>query len=198
MAFYTLLKPIMLNRALHNMLHTYNQKVHVGAIGQQLWGSPWLIYSILGRQNDCWGCCFFFFFFTDLYIDDRGNLVDTKSGKVINDFGATRFDVAVRALRGELDPPKWVEVRCRPAPQYDAAQRFGLLVEHAICNICNACIVTCGLPCPGCTMLYQSDATLARLCIEKVACMKTMQMPRGETGASEEVSTTSTVPYLPV
>lgn len=30
--------------------------------------------------------------------------------QVINEFGATRFDVAVRALRGELDPPEWVEV----------------------------------------------------------------------------------------
>jgi len=36
--------------------------------------------------------------------------VDTKTGKVINEFGATRFDVAVRALRGELDPAPWVEV----------------------------------------------------------------------------------------
>lgn len=29
----------------------------------------------------------------------------TASEQVINDFGATRFDVAVRALRGEFDPP---------------------------------------------------------------------------------------------
>ncbi len=28
---------------------------------------------------------------------------------MINEFGATRFDVAVRALRGELDPPEWVD-----------------------------------------------------------------------------------------
>jgi hypothetical protein len=27
---------------------------------------------------------------------------------VINEFGATRWDVSVRALRGELDPPAWV------------------------------------------------------------------------------------------
>ena len=27
--------------------------------------------------------------------------------QVINEFGATRFDVAVRAMRGELDPPVW-------------------------------------------------------------------------------------------
>jgi hypothetical protein len=44
-------------------------------------------------------------------ISEEGDLVDTKTGKVINEFGATRFDVAVRALRGELDPAPWVEVR---------------------------------------------------------------------------------------
>lgn len=43
---------------------------------------------------------------------DGSVLVDSTTGKVINDFGATRFDVAVRALRGELDPPSWTEVRC--------------------------------------------------------------------------------------
>ncbi|CAL8467973.1 g7511 [Coccomyxa elongata] len=41
--------------------------------------------------------------------DDGQYLVDRKSGKVLNEFGATRFDVAVRALRGELDPPKSVQ-----------------------------------------------------------------------------------------
>jgi hypothetical protein len=46
-----------------------------------------------------------------LQISKEGDLVDTKTGKVINEFGATRFDVAVRALRGELDPAPWVEVR---------------------------------------------------------------------------------------
>jgi hypothetical protein len=45
-----------------------------------------------------------------LVISQEGDLVDTKTGKVINEFGATRFDVAVRALRGELDPEPWVEV----------------------------------------------------------------------------------------
>lgn len=40
--------------------------------------------------------------------------MDATTGKVINEFGATRFDVAVRALRGELDPPSWVEVRGAP------------------------------------------------------------------------------------
>ncbi|GIL62753.1 hypothetical protein Vafri_16931 [Volvox africanus] len=45
----------------------------------------------------------------DLHINEDGFLIDTKTGKVINEMGATRFDVAVRALRGELDPPSWVE-----------------------------------------------------------------------------------------
>ncbi|GIL84262.1 hypothetical protein Vretimale_15923 [Volvox reticuliferus] len=45
----------------------------------------------------------------DLQINEDGFLIDTKTGKVINEMGATRFDVAVRALRGELDPPSWVE-----------------------------------------------------------------------------------------
>jgi putative lipoic acid-binding regulatory protein len=31
--------------------------------------------------------------------------VDEKTGEVINEYGATRFDVAVRALRGDFDPP---------------------------------------------------------------------------------------------
>ncbi|GLC37165.1 hypothetical protein PLESTB_000987000 [Pleodorina starrii] len=44
-----------------------------------------------------------------LQINEDGFLIDTKTGKVINEMGATRFDVAVRALRGELDPPEWVE-----------------------------------------------------------------------------------------
>ena len=38
-----------------------------------------------------------------LELNDDGDLVDEK-GKVINEFGATRFDVAVRAIRGEFDP----------------------------------------------------------------------------------------------
>ena len=30
--------------------------------------------------------------------------MDGKTGEVINEYGATRFDVAVRALRGDFDP----------------------------------------------------------------------------------------------
>ena len=41
----------------------------------------------------------------DLAIDENGDLIDTKTGKALNEFGATRFDVAVRAMRGEYDPP---------------------------------------------------------------------------------------------
>lgn len=46
----------------------------------------------------------------DLSISEDGFLIDNKTGKVINEFGATRFDVAVRAMRDELSPPEWVEV----------------------------------------------------------------------------------------
>jgi putative lipoic acid-binding regulatory protein len=35
--------------------------------------------------------------------------VDTTTGKVINEFGATRFDVAVQAMRGAFDPPPWAD-----------------------------------------------------------------------------------------
>lgn len=35
--------------------------------------------------------------------------MDEKTGEVINEYGATRFDVAVRALRGDFDPPPGVE-----------------------------------------------------------------------------------------
>ncbi|KAG1670757.1 hypothetical protein FOA52_013984 [Chlamydomonas sp. UWO 241] len=40
-----------------------------------------------------------------LRLNEDGDLIDTKTGRVINDFGATRWDVAVRALRGEIDAP---------------------------------------------------------------------------------------------
>ncbi|KAI3426499.1 hypothetical protein D9Q98_008864 [Chlorella vulgaris] len=39
--------------------------------------------------------------------EDGQHLIDSKTGKVVNDLGATRFDVAVRAMRGDFDPPSW-------------------------------------------------------------------------------------------
>jgi len=42
-------------------------------------------------------------------VNEAGDLVDATTGKAINEFGATRFDVAVRALRGELSPEAWAE-----------------------------------------------------------------------------------------
>lgn len=39
-----------------------------------------------------------------LVLNEKGDLIDRKTGKALNDFGATRFDVAVRAMRGEYDP----------------------------------------------------------------------------------------------
>jgi putative lipoic acid-binding regulatory protein len=44
-----------------------------------------------------------------LRLTSDGLLVDEKTGEVINEYGATRFDVAVRAIRGEFDPPRGVE-----------------------------------------------------------------------------------------
>ena len=41
----------------------------------------------------------------DLALNEDGDLVDTTTGKTLNEFGATRFDVYVRALRGEYDVP---------------------------------------------------------------------------------------------
>ena len=37
-----------------------------------------------------------------LTLDENGELVDKKTGKVLNEFGATRWDVAVRAMRGDI------------------------------------------------------------------------------------------------
>jgi hypothetical protein len=34
-----------------------------------------------------------------LELNENGDLIDTKTGKSLNDFGATRFDVAVRWVR---------------------------------------------------------------------------------------------------
>lgn len=42
----------------------------------------------------------------DLSLNDDGLLVDGR-GQVVNGLGATRFDVAVAALRGDLDPKPW-------------------------------------------------------------------------------------------
>ena len=41
---------------------------------------------------------------------DGQDLIDSKTGQIVNAFGATRFDVAVHALRGDFDPPKHAEV----------------------------------------------------------------------------------------
>jgi hypothetical protein len=37
-------------------------------------------------------------------LGDDGRLVDGKTGRAINGLGASRFDVAIAALRGDLDP----------------------------------------------------------------------------------------------
>ncbi len=50
-------------------------------------------------------------------------LVDEKTGEVINEYGATRFDVAVRAIRGEFDPPPGSE---------NAERTPGLLLDSLV------------------------------------------------------------------
>ena len=52
--------------------------------------------------------------FEGLKLDNNGDLVDTKTGKALNDFGATRFDVAVRAMRGEMSK-QYVGEEVRPS-----------------------------------------------------------------------------------
>lgn len=59
----------------------------------------------------------------DLALDANGELVDTKTGKALNDFGATRFDVAVRAMRGEYDPPG-VSTEKEEGQIYDTLTQF--------------------------------------------------------------------------
>jgi putative lipoic acid-binding regulatory protein len=44
-----------------------------------------------------------------LTITEQGLLVDELNGQVVNQLGATRFDVAVTAMQGALDPPQWVD-----------------------------------------------------------------------------------------
>lgn len=59
----------------------------------------------------------------DLAIDENGDLIDTKTGKALNEFGATRFDVAVRAMRGEYDPPG-VSTEMEQGQIYDTLTQF--------------------------------------------------------------------------
>ena len=41
---------------------------------------------------------------------DGQDLIDSRTGALVNAFGATRFDVAVHALRGDFDPPQSADV----------------------------------------------------------------------------------------
>lgn len=90
-----------------------------------------------------------------LVISEEGDLVDTKTGKVINEFGATRFDVAVRALRGELDPAPWVEVRRVCSEGRGAEPDRGLLGPWGALGVAGWCALVrmwdpsfrqCGVP----------------------------------------------------
>ena len=58
---------------------------------------------------------------SDLKLGDDGLLIDGKTGRVVNSLGASRFDVAVSALRGDLDP----KVRAGRAHERGAPARNG-------------------------------------------------------------------------
>ena len=45
----------------------------------------------------------------DLKITEQGLLIDEKTGEVINEYGATRFDIKMAALNGQFQPPPTVE-----------------------------------------------------------------------------------------
>ncbi|KAL4520275.1 hypothetical protein Ndes2526B_g01199 [Nannochloris sp. 'desiccata'] len=45
----------------------------------------------------------------DLKITDQGLLIDEKTGEVINEYGATRFDIKMAALNGQFQPPPSVQ-----------------------------------------------------------------------------------------
>lgn len=47
--------------------------------------------------------------FADLKITDQGLLIDEKTGEVINEYGATRFDIKMAALNGQFQPPPSVQ-----------------------------------------------------------------------------------------
>lgn len=40
--------------------------------------------------------------FEGLKLDSKGDLIDKKTGKLLNDLGATRFDIALSTLRGDM------------------------------------------------------------------------------------------------
>lgn len=63
------------------------------------------------------------FYQQGLELNDKGDLIDSKTGKALNDFGATRFDLAVRAMRGEYDPVG-VSTETEEGQIYDTLTQF--------------------------------------------------------------------------
>jgi len=76
-----------------------------------------------------------------LYIDEAGLLIDEKSGKAVNEFGATRFDVTVRGSRHTL-------VAANPILE----AQLSLLVQSSMAK----------LPCKAATCLQPYEASLTR------------------------------------
>jgi hypothetical protein len=93
----------------------------------------------------------------DLALDENGDLIDTKTGKALNEFGATRFDVAVRAMRGEYDPPgvstekeegQILDTLTQFPSKYtfQASGRVGDLDEDGIAHVAGLLMEVCDCP----------------------------------------------------
>ncbi|KAJ9533358.1 hypothetical protein QJQ45_026402 [Haematococcus lacustris] len=88
-----------------------------------------------------------------LSLNSQGLLVDERSGKVINEMGATRWDVAVSAMRGLLDPPDWVE---------NTERTDGLILSSLVQFPHRHCFSIVGRNEPG--FLQDCVATIQRVC----------------------------------
>ena len=69
--------------------------------------------------------------------EDGQHLIDSSTGKVVNEMGATRFDVAIAALRGDFDPPAYVHNTERSSSllldsptQFPADYPFNIVVKQ--------------------------------------------------------------------
>lgn len=93
----------------------------------------------------------------DLALDENGDLIDTKTGKALNEFGATRFDVAVRAMRGEYDPPgvstemeegQFFDMLTQFPSKYtfQASGRASDLDDDGVAHVANLLMEVCGCP----------------------------------------------------
>jgi hypothetical protein len=61
--------------------------------------------------------------FVDLKITEKGLLIDEKTGEVINEYGATRFDIKMAALNGQFQPSPSVQ---------DTERSTGLILDSLV------------------------------------------------------------------